>query len=115
MGNKPETRDNIMFLLKLRVFSVRSVRKRYVNPIAFAYGFAPHMLKYCLMHTLHLGLLHFLNGASLTLLSEHGWFGRELDTKLLLEILTVRFRKWCSVQGIRPCAFPSMFSRKNVL
>ena len=104
-----------MFLLKLRVFSVRSVRKRYVNPIAFAYGFAPHMLKYCLMHTLHLGLLHFLNGASLTLLSEHGWFGRELDTKLLLEILTVRFRKWCSVQGIRPCAFPSMFSRKNVL
>ena len=71
-------------------------------PISFVYGFMPNMIKFCMMHTLHLGLLHVLNGASLTLLHEHAWFGESSSVKDMLGLLTLRFRKWCSVQGIRP-------------
>ena len=65
------------------------------------------MVQFCLMHVLHLGLLHFLNAASLMLLHEHAWFGPPtMSIKDMLEILTLRFRRWCSVQGIRPCKWP---------
>lgn len=77
-------------------------RKNYVCPIAFVYGFGPHMLKYCAMHTIHLGILHWLNGASLQLLEQHHFFGPpNMAAKDMLEIVTIRFRKWCSSQGIR--------------
>ena len=72
-----------------------------MNPIALVYGFKPSMLKFCLMHVLHLGLLLFLNGASLTLLVEKEWFGPQENPKDFLEVVTLRFRRWCSVQGIR--------------
>lgn len=60
------------------------------------------MLKYCAMHTIHLGILHWLNGASLLLLEQHHFFGPPpMTTKDMMEIVTIRFRKWCSSQGVR--------------
>lgn len=51
------------------------LRKSYINPISFVIGFQPTMLRYCLMHTLHLGLCHFLNaGGVLTLMDHPDWF-----------------------------------------
>ena len=41
------------------------------------------MLKYCLMHTLHLGLLHWVNGGAVLCLINHDFFGTfELRTFL---------------------------------
>ena len=51
-------------------------RKGYVNPLMYTYGFLPAvMIGYCLMHCLHLGILHFLNGAALAVLLDHSFFG----------------------------------------
>ena len=49
-------------------------RKGFINPLAFTVGFDPTMIRYCLMHTLHLGLAHFCNGGALLCLMSFGYF-----------------------------------------
>lgn len=76
--------------------------KRYICPISFIACFQPSMLKYCLMHTMHLGLLHNLNAGGLLTLVECGWFG-DRSTSVSpthMEIFTFRFHTWCRLHGI---------------
>lgn len=51
------------------------MRNDYVNPLVFTSGWRPSMLKYCVMHTLHLGILHHVNGGAFLTLKDYGYFG----------------------------------------
>ena len=115
---------------------VDRIRTSYVNPLVFTSGWHPSMLKYCMMHTLHLGILHFVNGGAFITLSSHDFFGtleminlkknlgnwftlappdltytKKIDlwtgvcrgggtVQSQLEILTLRFRRWVTVNSI---------------
>lgn len=95
------------------VMRLRLPRKNYVHPLNMVYGFHPTMIKYCSMHTLHLGLLHFLNGGALITLAENGWLGGDSKQKIStfagtaaltstdMEQFTLRFHRWCAVHGVR--------------
>ncbi|CAK9060915.1 Uncharacterized protein SCF082_LOCUS32000 [Durusdinium trenchii] len=74
--------------------------KDYISPICMAVGWQPTMVKYCLMHTLHLGLCHHLNGGAWLTLDENGWFGNVCGVDKKMEHLTHRFHMWCSLHGI---------------
>ena len=50
-------------------------RYDFVNPLAFVIGWHCSMIHYCLMHTLHLGLLHHVNGGCLLCLMDLEFFG----------------------------------------
>ena len=78
------------------------------------------MIKFCLMHVLHLGILHWCNGASMMLLIASNFFNTR-SVKDCLEILTLRFRKWCSLNSLRSVRVvfyryvSSIFSASTVL
>lgn len=55
-------------------------RYDYVNPLAFVQGFGSHMIQYCAMHTLHLGVLHHVNGGALLCLMAYDFFGAQAKT-----------------------------------
>lgn len=57
------------------MFEGSGPRNNYVNPLALTSGWATSMLKYCLMHTLHLGVLHHVNGGAVLTLIEHNFLG----------------------------------------
>ena len=50
-------------------------RYDYVNPLTFVIGWNHSMIHYCLMHTLHLGVLHHVNGGCLLCLMAFEFFG----------------------------------------
>ena len=77
-------------------------RKRYVAPLAFICGFAPHMVKYCYMHVVHLGILQWVNGGALLTLMEQEFFGTGLSVEVTMQTVTRRFLQWCSLHGITP-------------
>lgn len=68
-------------------------RNPYINPLAFLVGFHPTMIRYCLMHTLHLGLLHHVNGGILLCLMNFEYFG----TLLQLELSSLSLPKYTCI------------------
>ena len=46
-----------------------------VNPLCMTVGWQPTMVKYCMMHTLHLGICHWVNAGALLTLIHHNFFG----------------------------------------
>ena len=50
-------------------------RTDYINPLAFVVGWRASHIHYCLMHTLHLGVLHHVNGGCLVCLMGFDFFG----------------------------------------
>ena len=73
-------------------------RKGFINPLAFTVGFHPTLIRYCLMHTLHLGLAHFCNGGALLCLMSFGYFSNsEFDNALFWTIFNLvpsNFLRW---------------------
>ena len=57
------------------------LRKQYVNPLCMTVGWQPTMVKYCMMHTLHLGICHWVNGGALLTLIHHNFFGSSTAPK----------------------------------
>ena len=66
-------------------------------PPFLIYGFQPHLIALCSLHTSNLGLCSWLNAGALLGLLDRGYYGP--TTQPLLERLravTLRFRAWCS-------------------
>lgn len=75
------------FLVKVRQWHVRS---NFINPLAYIIAFSPSMVQYCLMHTLHLGILHHVNGGALLCLMALGYFGAlSQDSELFIFSFTL--------------------------
>lgn len=83
-------------------------RKQWVNPMAFTAGFHPEMIKYCLMHVLHLGVAHLCNGGALMVLMEHEFFGpsSSLQALVLLKYGPTFCERFAQYHP-RICFFPS--------
>ena len=89
-------------------------------------GWQPTMVKYCMMHTLHLGICHWVNGGALLSLIHHNFFGSSTAPKKafnppqswlqsshigiqgtqsmaeIMHLLNRRFLDWCRLHGINP-------------
>ena len=102
------------------------LRKQYVNPLCMTVGWQPTMVKYCMMHTLHLGICHWVNGGALLTLIHHNFFGSSTAPKKafnppqswlqsshigiqgtqsmaeIMHLLNRRFLDWCRLHGINP-------------
>ncbi|CAE7209454.1 unnamed protein product [Symbiodinium sp. CCMP2456] len=65
-------------------------------------GFHPFMVKLCSMHMSNLGALQWVNAGVLLGLLERGFFGDPVRLPLgqRLQIVTIRFRRWCSIHGV---------------
>ena len=57
------------------------------------------MLKYCSMHCVNLGIAQWANASCILALAEINFFGQD-SLAVQLEVLTVRFKKWCRLHGI---------------
>ena len=53
----------------------QSLYRGRVCPLALVVGFAPHMIRYCVMHFAHLGISQWLNASVFLALCDHGVFG----------------------------------------
>jgi len=51
------------------------------DPLCMTVGWQPTMVKYCMMHTLHLGLCHWVNAGALLTLIHHNFFGSSTARK----------------------------------
>ena len=73
----------------------------YISPIFGIRGFHPYMVKLCSMHMSNLGALQWVNAGTLLALLERGFFGPvALPLATRLQIVTIRFRKWCTLHRI---------------
>ena len=82
---------------------------QYVNPLTGTVGFTPHHISFCTMHISNLGLCAWLNASVILILLQRGCFGGPgLQMGQRLQILTLRFRRWCSIHRIgRPLYNPA--------
>ena len=71
-----------------------------VCPLSLITGFKPGLIRFCLMHTVHLGICHWINASCVYDLAERGYLGEgSLQDKL--DNLCRRFNLWCSLNKIR--------------
>ena len=72
----------------------------HLCPLGLVAGFRPDMIKFCLMHTLHLGILQWLNGSAIYELIRYNYLGPG-PLHQHLHAFTRRLNAWCSMTGIR--------------
>ena len=73
----------------------------YVSPLTWVTGFHPHTIHFCAMHVVNLGILQWVNCATLLALLEREFFGaKTVALAARLQVCTLRFRRWCSLHGI---------------
>ena len=97
------------------------------DPLCMTVGWQPTMVKYCMMHTLYLGLCHWVNAGALLTLIHHNFFGSSTARKTLnppqtwidyflqkvgiqgtqtmteiMHLLNRRFLDWCRLHIINP-------------
>ena len=74
---------------------------RYVSPLTWVTGFHPHTIHFCAMHVVNLGILQWVNCATLLALLGREFFGaKTVALAARLQVCTLRFRRWCSLHGI---------------
>ncbi len=73
---------------------------KQICPLALVTGFRPERIRFCLMHSVHLGICQWLNGSVIHELNDHKYFGEGLLHEQLHN-LTRRFNAWCSMNRIR--------------
>ena len=76
---------------------------RYICPLTMIIGFRPRWISICSMHTSNLGICGWVNAAALLTLLERDVFGpASEDLSHRLQVVTLRFRRWCAANGIQP-------------
>lgn len=74
-----------------------------VSPLCLVAGFSPHRIKWCLMHSVHLGICQWLNASGIYELIRYNYLSKVPDAKLSdhLHEFTRRLNLWCSFNRIR--------------
>ena len=75
-------------------YNAQHSRHEYVNPLAFVIGWHPSMIHYCMMHTLHLGVFHHVNGGCLLCLMSFDFFGTLIVFDLTLFLSNICMYIW---------------------
>lgn len=89
-----------------------------ICPLLGLHNFDPSVIRWCLMHVFHLGLLFSANGSSLHLLLSAGYWGdpQHVSRQLLLSKAYQDFKAWCRANRLH-CSQPefreSMLYKKN--
>ena len=95
--NKFKNADDI-HRFTMNEFYVKCVKR--LNPMALITGFAPVQIKFCLMHSVHLGICQWLNASAIYELISYGYFG-DPPLSQQLHVMTQRLNRWCSFNGIQ--------------
>lgn len=94
-------------------FLEKRIPERGVCPFIGIRHFHPSMIRWCMMHVVHLGLLFVCNGSAMNLLLRFGWFGGdESTTGMKLARVYKRFKEWTAEHKIE-CSQPP-FSEKMI-
>ena len=87
---------------------------RPLCPLACVAGFRPQMVRFCYMHSVHLGICQFVNASGVYELIKYGYLGGNPNATLSdhLDCLPRRLNSWCAMSNIRQdlfLFFPSNF------
>ncbi|CAK9091262.1 Uncharacterized protein SCF082_LOCUS42995 [Durusdinium trenchii] len=105
--------DSTLEDFTLAGFLAKRMPPRGISPLVGLKGFHPSIIRWCLMHALHLGLLYTANGGTMNLLVKCCyWAPADEPTRVHLHRAYIDFKTWCVRKRIN-CSQPAF--KENLL